>query len=77
MGPVGKLRHEVAISKKEGEPSTAFKAGKIAHQQTLECYCPAVSVLILNCYCPTSLKIFNYILSYRTAFEARWVSLES
>jgi hypothetical protein len=61
MGLVGKLKEEAASSFKEGEPSTASKAGKIAHKQTLECYCPTVSVLILNCYCPTSLKIFNYI----------------
>jgi hypothetical protein len=61
MGLVGKLRHEVASSLKEEEPSTASKAGKIAHQQTLECYCPTVTVLILNCYSATSLQIFNYI----------------
>jgi len=61
MALVGKLKQEVASSLKEGEHSTASKADKIAHQQTFECYCPAVSVLILNCYCPTSLEIFNYI----------------
>jgi hypothetical protein len=77
MGLVGKLRHEVASSLKEGEPSTASKTDKIAHQQTFECYCPAVTVLILNCYCHTSLKIFYYIYCFRTEFQARWVSLES
>ena len=61
MGLVGKLRHEGTLSLKEGEPSTAFKASKIADQQTLDYYCATVTVLILNCYCPTSLKIFNYI----------------
>jgi hypothetical protein len=61
MGLVGKLKQEAASSLKEWEPGTASKAGKIAHKQTMECYCPTVSVLILNCYCPTSLKIFNYI----------------
>jgi hypothetical protein len=61
MGLVGKLIHEATSSLQEGEPSSASKAGKIAHQQTLDFYCPIVTVLILNCYCPTSLKIFNYI----------------
>jgi hypothetical protein len=49
-----------------GEPSSASKIVKIAHQQTLglllfDCYC-----LFLNCYCLTSPHIFNYIWSYRT-----------
>jgi hypothetical protein len=49
-----------------GEPSSATKIVKIAHQQTLgpllsNCYC-----LFLNCYFLTSPHIFNYIWSYRT-----------
>ena len=61
MGVVGMLKPEATSSFKEGEPSSASKTGKIAYQQTWECYCPTVTVLILNCYSPTSLKIFNYI----------------
>jgi len=34
---------------KEGESSFASKPDKIAHQQTLDCYCP-ITVLVLNCY---------------------------
>ena len=55
MGLVGKLKQEVASSLKEGEHSSASKTGKIAHQQTLVCYCRPVIVLLLNCYCPTLL----------------------
>ena len=61
MGLVGNIKQEATSSLKEGEPSSAFKADKIAHQQTLDCYCPTVSVLILNCYCSISPQIFNYI----------------
>jgi hypothetical protein len=43
----------------------------------LDCYCPTVAVLFLNRYCPTSSQIFNYILSYRTLFQARLAALES
>jgi hypothetical protein len=59
MGLDGKLRHEVASSLKEGEPSFASKADKIAQQQTLDCYRPTVTVLILNCYYSTSPQILN------------------
>jgi hypothetical protein len=60
-----------------GEPSSASKIVKIAHQQTLDCYCPIVTVSFLNCYCLTSPQIFNYIWSYRTQIQERLVSLES
>jgi hypothetical protein len=43
---------------------------KIAHQQTLE-------LLLANCYYLTSTHIFNYIWSYKTQIQARFVSLES
>jgi hypothetical protein len=43
-GLVGKIRHEATSSLNEGEPSSASKTVKIAHQQTLECYCPTVIV---------------------------------
>jgi len=49
MGVIGKLKQEAASSLKEGEPSSASKTDTIAHQQTLDCYCPTVTVLILNC----------------------------
>jgi len=52
---VGKLGHDNTSSLEEGEPSSASKSGKIAHQQTLVCYCRTVTVLLLNCYCPTLL----------------------
>jgi hypothetical protein len=61
MGLVGKLKQEAASCLKEGEHSFVSKTGTIAHQQTLDCYCPSVSVLILNSYCPTSPQIFHYI----------------
>jgi len=61
MGLVGKLIHEATSSLKEGEPSSASKEGKIAHQQTLDCYRPTITVLILNRLCPTSPQIFNSI----------------
>jgi hypothetical protein len=61
----------------QAQPSSASKIVKIAHQQTLglllsNCYC-----LVLNCYCLTSTQNFNYIWSYRTAIQARLVSLEN
>jgi hypothetical protein len=46
MGLVGKPVHEDTSSLKEGEPSFASKADKIAHQQTLHCYCRTVTVLL-------------------------------
>jgi len=52
------------------EPSSASKIVKIAHQQTL-------GQLLSNCYCLTYTQNFNYIWSYRTAIQARLVSLES
>jgi hypothetical protein len=59
MGLVGKLVHEAASSLKEGETSFASKADKIAHQQTLDCYCQTVTILKLNCYCPTLLRFLT------------------
>jgi len=44
IGLVGKLRHEVTSSLKKGEPISAPKIVKSAHQQTLDCYCPTVTV---------------------------------
>jgi len=61
MGLVGKEKDEAASSLKESEHSSASKTGTIAHQQTLVCYCRTVTVMLMNCYCPISLKIFNYI----------------
>jgi len=61
IGLVENLRHEVISSLKEGEPRSASKTLKIAHPQTLDCYCPTVTVLKLICYCLTSPQIFNYI----------------
>ena len=58
MGLVGKLVHEAASSLKEGETSFASKTGKIAHQQMLDCYCRTVTVVLLNCYYPTTPQIF-------------------
>ena len=59
MGLVGKLVHEDTRSLKEGQPSFASKADKIAHQQTLDCYCRTVTVLLLNCYCSTLLRFLT------------------
>ena len=59
MGLVGKLVHEDTSSLKEGEPSFASKADKIAQQQTLDCYCQTVTVLLLNCYYPTLLRFLT------------------
>ena len=61
MALIGKLKDEAASSLKEREHSSASKTGTIAHQQTLVCYCRTVTVMLMNCYCPISLKIFNYI----------------
>jgi len=54
----------------KGEPSSASKIVKIAHQQTL-------GLLLSNCYYLTSPQIFNYIWSNKTPIQARLVSLES
>jgi len=43
----------------------------------LDCYCPTVTVSLLNCYCLTSPHIFNHIWSYRTPIQAKLVSSES
>jgi hypothetical protein len=58
------------------EPSSASKIVKIAYQQTLglllsNCYCP-----FLNCYCMTSPQIFNYIWSYKTPIQAKFMEFE-
>jgi len=58
------------------ETSSASKIVKIAHQQTLEqllsnYYCP-----FLNRYCLTSPQIFNYIWSYRTPIQAKFMELK-
>jgi len=58
------------------EPSSASKVVKIAHQQTLglllcNYYCP-----FLNCYCLTSPQLFNYIWSYRTPIQAKFMAFE-
>jgi hypothetical protein len=58
------------------EPCSSSKIVKSAHQQTLgvllsNCYCP-----FLNCYCLTSPQIFNYIWSYRTPIQAKFMALE-
>jgi len=59
------------------EPSSASKIVKIAHLRTLGLLLSNCYVFLLNCYCPPSTQNFNYIWSYRTAIEARLVSLES
>jgi hypothetical protein len=46
MRLVGKLIHEATSSLKEGEPSSASKEGKIAHQQTVDCYCLDFELLL-------------------------------
>ena len=61
MALIGKLKDEAASSLKEREHISASKTGTIAHQQTLVCYCRTVTVMLMNGYCPISLKIFNYI----------------
>jgi hypothetical protein len=58
MGLVGKLVHEDTSSLKEGEPSFASMADKIAHQQKLDCYCLVIELLLSH-----SPYIFNYIYS--------------
>jgi hypothetical protein len=59
MGLVGKLGHEDTSSVKNGEPSFVSKADRIAHQQTLDCYCRTVTVLLLNCYSSTLLRFLT------------------
>jgi len=49
---VGKLRHEVTSSLKEGESSSTSKIVKIAHQQTF-------GLLLFNCSC----LVFELLLS--------------
>ena len=49
---VGKLRHEATSSMNKGEPSSASKMVKIAHQQTL-------GLLLSNCY----YLVFELLLS--------------
>jgi len=73
----GNLRHEATSSLKKGEPSSASKTVKIAHQQ--KC-----GLLLSNCCCLvfelllSDLSLdFNYIWSYRILIQARLVSLES
>jgi len=58
------------------EPISASKVVKIAHEQMFglllsNCYCP-----FLNYYCLMSTQIFNYIWSYRTPIQAKFVALE-
>jgi len=58
------------------EPISSSKIVKIAHQQTLglllsTCYCP-----FFNYYCLTSPQIFNYIWSYRTSIQVKFMALE-
>jgi hypothetical protein len=59
MGLVGKLGHEDTSSVKDGEPNFVSKADRIAHQQTLDCYCRTVTVLLLNCYSSTLLRFLT------------------
>jgi len=71
-----RLRHEATSSMFWEEPNSASKIVKIAHQQTLRlllsnCYCP-----FLNSYYLTSPQISNYIWSYRTLIQAKFMSLE-
>ena len=51
------------------EPSSASKVVKIAHQQTL-------GLLLSNRYCLTSPQSFNYIWSYRTPIQVKFMALE-
>jgi hypothetical protein len=55
----------------------ALRLSKLLVNKHLECYCPTVTVSFLNCYCLTSPEIFNHIWRYRTAIQAKLVSLES
>ena len=59
MGLVGKLKQEAASCLKEGEHSFVSKTGTIAHQQTLDCYCRTVTVLLFNCYCSNLLRFLT------------------
>ena len=54
------------------EPSSASKVVKIAHKKNAW----TVTVHFLNCYCLTSPQIFNYIWSYRTPIQAKFMELE-
>ena len=54
------------------EPSSTSKVVKIAHKQTLG----LLLSIFLNCYCLTSPQIFNYIWSYRTPIQVKFVALE-
>jgi hypothetical protein len=53
-----------------------LRESKLLLNKHLECYCPTVTVSFLNCNCLTSTQIFNHIWSYRTAIQAKLVSLE-
>ena len=59
MGLVRKLVHADTSFLKEAEPSFASEAEKIAHQQTLVCYCRTATMLLLNCYCSTLLRFLT------------------
>jgi hypothetical protein len=58
------------------EPSSASKVVKIAHQKTLGLLLSNYYCSFLNCYCLNSHQIFNYIWSYRTLIQAKFVALE-
>jgi hypothetical protein len=58
------------------QPSSASKIVKIAHQQTLEQLLSTYYYPFLNRYCLTSPQIFNYIWSYKTLIQAKFVALE-
>jgi hypothetical protein len=58
------------------EPSSALKIVKIIINKHLDYYCPTVTVSFLNCYCLTSPQIINYIWSYRTPIQAKFMALE-
>jgi hypothetical protein len=49
-----KAKTQATSSMNEGEHGSAFKIVKIVHKKTLDCYFPTITVLILNCYYPTS-----------------------
>jgi hypothetical protein len=54
-----------------------LRESKLFVNKHLDCYCPTVTVSFLNFYYLTSPQIFNHIWSYRTAIQAKLVSLES
>jgi len=58
------------------EPNSAFKIVKFAHQQTLGLLLSNCYYRFFNCYCLTSPQIFNYIWSYKTPIQAKFVALE-